>query len=168
MVVDMTPDHEPGAELVIETVDPSSPDARWCLAQYFAELAERFEGGFDPAESIVADHADLTPPHGAFLVARMGERPVGCGAVKRTSEQVGYLKRMWVDGSVRGRGLGRRLLAALEAATLELGCSVAQLETNRSLQEAIRLYRSAGYREVEPFNDEFYAHHWFEKKLVDG
>jgi hypothetical protein len=42
---------------------------------------------------------------------------------------------------------------------------VLRLETNRNLTEAITLYRSAGYREVAAFNDEPYAHHWFEKRL---
>lgn len=151
----------------IETIDPAHEHAQWCLARYFEELARRFEGGFDPAASIMVDHSDLVPPHGVFLVARVEGKPVACGAVKRTSPEVGYIKRMWVAGSVRGLGLGRRMLAALENATLELGCSVAQLETNQALTEAIRLYESAGYREVEPFNEEPYAHHWFEKRL-DG
>jgi len=42
---------------------------------------------------------------------------------------------------------------------------VLRLETNRSLAEAVTLYRTAGYREVTPFNDEPYAHHWFEKRI---
>jgi ribosomal protein S18 acetylase RimI-like enzyme len=68
---------------------------------------------------------------------------------------------MWVDGSVRGLGVGRRLLAELEA---RAGSTV-RLETNRALTEAIAMYRAAGYAEVAPFNDEPYAHHWFEKRL---
>jgi hypothetical protein len=40
-----------------------------------------------------------------------------------------------------------------------------RLETNRTLTEAVAMYRAAGYVEVEPFNDEPYAHHWFEKRL---
>ena len=80
---------------------------------------------------------------------------------------VGYIKRMWVDSSTRGVGLGRRLLAALEAEASGLGCNAVQLETHRSLVEAQALYRSAGYLEVDPFNDEPYADHWFEKRL-DG
>jgi hypothetical protein len=43
---------------------------------------------------------------------------------------------------------------------------VVRLETNKALAEAISLYRSAGYHEVDAFNDEPYAHHWFEKQLV--
>ena len=68
----------------------------------------------------------------------------------------------------RGLGIGRRLLSELEAATAHSGSEVVRLETNGSLTEAIALYRSSGYVEVEPFNDEPYAHHWFEKRLVDN
>ena len=72
---------------------------------------------------------------------------------------------MWIAPAARGLGVGRRLLDELERALRRHGATVARLETNRALTEAIGLYRSAGYREVAPFNDEPYAHHWFEKSL---
>lgn len=151
--------------LVFEPTDPHHPDARWCIQQYFRELERRFEGGFDAHLSTVADVGDFAPPGGLFLVGRMEGRAVACGALKLVPPDTAYLKRMWVDGSVRGRGVGRRLLGALEEAAAGLGCAAVQLETNAALTEAIRLYRSAGYEEVEPFNDEIYAHHWFRKAL---
>src|SRR5215217_6743871 len=80
----------------IERVDPAAEAAQWCVAQYFAELARRFDHGFDPAQSIPADDGDLRPPRGAFLVASADGRPVACGAVKSTAPGVGSLKRMWV------------------------------------------------------------------------
>jgi DNA-binding MarR family transcriptional regulator/N-acetylglutamate synthase-like GNAT family acetyltransferase len=149
----------------IERVDPASQAARRCVAQYVAELADRFEGGFDPGRSIPADDAELRPPAGAFLVASIDGEPVACGAVKSISPGVGSLKRMWVAGSVRGLGFGRRMLAALESQARELGLTTLRLETNRALVEAIRLYRSSGYAEVAPFNTDPYADHWFEKHL---
>jgi ribosomal protein S18 acetylase RimI-like enzyme len=72
---------------------------------------------------------------------------------------------MWVDQNVRGLGLGRRLLADLEAQAAAHGASVVRLDTNKTLTEAIAMYRAAGYREVDAFNEETYAHHWFEKLL---
>jgi ribosomal protein S18 acetylase RimI-like enzyme len=72
---------------------------------------------------------------------------------------------MWVAPEARGLGIGRRLLLELERQSREAGARVVRLETNRALKEAIQLYRSAGYREVKAFNDEPYAHHWFEKRL---
>lgn len=149
----------------IERVDPASREARWCVAQYFAELAERFEEGFDPGQSIPADDAELRPPAGAFLVALADGEPVACGAVKSIAPGVGSLKRMWVAGGVRGLGFGLRMLVALETEARELGLTTLRLETNRALTEAIRLYKKAGYVEVPPFNTDPYADHWFEKHL---
>jgi DNA-binding MarR family transcriptional regulator/GNAT superfamily N-acetyltransferase len=156
------------AGLLIERVDPASRTARWCVAQYFAELERRFENGFDPGASLRVDDRDLVPPRGAFLLASVDGEPVGCGSVKPIAPRVGYLKRMWVAESARGLGVGRRLLEALEDQSLALGYRTLRLETNKALREAIALYRSAGYRVVRPFNDEPYAHLWFEKRLRRG
>ena len=153
------------AGLQIERVDPASPAARWCVSQYFGELNRRFESGFDPSASLSADDQDLIPPRGAFLVASVDGEPVASGAVKSIAPGVGSLKRMWVTDAVRGLGIGRRILEALEAQARELGLTTLRLETNHALQEAIRLYRSAGFREVAAFNSDPYAHHWFEKSL---
>ena len=149
----------------ITIADPTSQDAQWCIAQYFAELGERFEAGFDPTLGISAHAHELTPPAGLLLVARLREEPVGCGALKFHEDAIGEIKRMWVAPHARGLGLGRRLLLALEHAAREAGMTVLHLETNRTLTEAIQLYRDSGYQEVAAFNDEPYAHHWFEKRL---
>jgi ribosomal protein S18 acetylase RimI-like enzyme len=94
-----------------------------------------------------------------FIVARLRGEPVGCGAIRLADS---YIKRMWVAPAARGLGLGRRILSELERLSTS---GMARLETHNSLPEAINLYRSMGYVEVEPFNDEPYAHHWFEKRL---
>jgi DNA-binding MarR family transcriptional regulator len=132
--------------------DPDTPDARYCLGEYYKELDARFEEGFDVTRSIAFDDAVL-------LIARLRGEPVGCGAIKRSESSI---KRMWVAPEVRRLGLARRLLGELEQRSTT---GFARLETNRSLTEAIALYRAAGYVEVEPFNGERYAHHWFEKAL---
>jgi DNA-binding MarR family transcriptional regulator/GNAT superfamily N-acetyltransferase len=149
----------------IAVTDPTSPDARWCFEHYFAELGGRFDAGFDPTLSISAHAHELTSPTGLLLVAHLREEPIGCGALKFHENAPGELKRMWVAPPARGLGLGRRLLLALEQAAREAGVAVLHLETNRTLIEAIHLYRDCRYQEVEAFNDEPYAHHWFEKYL---
>lgn len=162
----MTEERAPSVSLIaIGIEDPASADAKWCLAQYFDELATRFERGFDPAESIPAEDDALRVPYGAFLVVRLGDRPVACGALKLHGDAPAELKRMWVAPRVRGLGVGARLLQALEACARKFGARVVHLETNRALTEAIALYRRSGYREVPAFNAERYAHHWFEKTL---
>jgi DNA-binding MarR family transcriptional regulator/GNAT superfamily N-acetyltransferase len=142
--------------------DPADPLAQHCLREYVAELDRRFDAGFDPARSSSAAAPELRPPAGLLLVATLHDEPVACGALKFHPGEPTELKRMWVAPSARGLGVGRRLLAELEA---HAGGGVVRLETNGALTEAIALYRSAGYAEVAPFNDEPYAHHWFEKRL---
>jgi DNA-binding MarR family transcriptional regulator/GNAT superfamily N-acetyltransferase len=153
------------AAVEIRPVDPNHPDARQCFRAYFAELDSRSESGFDPDAGISADPHELTPPAGCLLIAYLHAEPVGCGAVKHHDDAPSEIKRMWVLPSARGLGLGRRLLEELEAIAADSGVSMARLETNRALVEAIALYRSAGYREVPAFNDEPFADHWFQKKL---
>jgi DNA-binding MarR family transcriptional regulator/GNAT superfamily N-acetyltransferase len=149
----------------IAPIDPLDPDAQWCLRSYFAELDARFEAGFDPARSISADVGELREPHGVLLIARLHSDPIGCGALKFHDDEPTEIKRMWVDNAARGLGVGRRLLDALENRAARRG-RIVRLETNRSLSEAIAMYRTAGYVEVDSFNNEPYAHHWFEKHLT--
>jgi len=149
----------------VDAVDPRDPGARHCLRAYFTELARRFDDGFDPARSISAGDDELTPPSGLLLVATLHGDPIGCGALKFHDGAPTELKRMWVAPTARGLGLGRRLLAELESRAAASGSRTVRLETNRALSEAIALYRSAGYRKVKAFNDEPYAHHWFQKEL---
>jgi DNA-binding MarR family transcriptional regulator/ribosomal protein S18 acetylase RimI-like enzyme len=146
----------------IEPEDPASADARWCLSHYYADLVERFEEPFDPGRTLPADAADLVPPAGVFLIARINERPAGCGALKH-----GELMRMWVDRPHRGLGIGARLLDALEEQARALGHETVRLYTNRSLAEAKAMYRARGYVEIPRYNDDPYANHWFEKRLLD-
>jgi GNAT superfamily N-acetyltransferase len=153
-------------EVTVAIEDPDTPGARWCIGRYFEELNARFESGFDPARSISADAHELVPPAGLLLVARLRGEPVGCGALKFHDGAPTELKRMWVAPEMRGMGLGRRLLSELEREATKAGARMVRLETNQTLKEAINLYRHSGYREVERFNDEPYAHHWFEKDLV--
>jgi DNA-binding MarR family transcriptional regulator/GNAT superfamily N-acetyltransferase len=149
----------------VDVEDPASTAARFCIGSYFAELDTRFDAGFDPSLSISADVEELTEPAGLLLVARLRGEPVGCGALKLHGGEPAEIKRMWVAATARGLGVGRRILGELEQRARERGVGLVRLETNRSLREATSLYRSAGYVEVEAFNDEPYAHHWFEKRL---
>jgi len=144
--------------------DPRHRDARFCLQTYYSELKVRFRDGYDEALSPVTD-GEMTSPAGLLLVARLHGEPVGCGAVIFLSDDVGLVKRMWVAPAVRGLGLGRRLLFELEDRGRAHGVRLMRLETKDELAEAVQMYRTSGYREVAPFNDEPYADHWFEKPL---
>jgi DNA-binding MarR family transcriptional regulator/predicted N-acetyltransferase YhbS len=145
--------------------DPAGAAAQACLAAYFAEIDERFEHGWDAAAGIRLEPADMAPPRGLILIARLDGEPVGCGVLWHHGGGVADAKRMWVAPRARGIGLGRRLLAELERHARDAGVRTLRLDTNRALSEAIGLYRAAGYEEIERFNDEPHAHHWFAKTL---
>jgi ribosomal protein S18 acetylase RimI-like enzyme len=154
------------SEIVVRLEDPGSAVATWCLEQFFRELGGRFEGGFDPDRTKPAGAEEMTPPRGCFLVATLPDQPVGCGGLKLDPKSgIGEIKRMWVSPDVRGLGVGRRLLDALEGRARESGVELLRLETNRSLVEAQALYRTSGYTETRLFDDEPYAHLAFEKRL---
>jgi DNA-binding MarR family transcriptional regulator/GNAT superfamily N-acetyltransferase len=150
----------------IRQVDPETPDAQRCLRAYVAELNRRApDRGFDPSKGSTAEPDEVRPPNGAFVVMYLRDEPVGCGAVKHHPGEVTDVKRMWLAESARGLGLGRRLLEHLEGIAREHGSKEARLETGDVLPEAIALYRSSGYVEVDPFNDEPFADRWFTKRL---
>src|SRR4051812_5410524 len=148
-------------EVAVE--DPHTPAAQACIDAYFAELDDRVEGGFDPTITISADPDELIEPRGLLLLARLHDEPIGCAALKLHGDEPAEIKRMWVDPQARGLGVGRRLLTEVEDHARRRGARVLRLETIKELTEATALYRSAGYREVAPFNDEPHADHWFEK-----
>jgi len=152
------------SSVTIGVEDPASDDAGFCIRSYYAELAERFENGFD-ADAMPVPVSDFAPPSGLMLVARLHDRPVGCGALRHHAGGKTDIKRMWVSSDVRGLGLGKRLLGELERQAALAGASVVRLETNRVLTEAIAMYRNSGYEEVQAFNEEPYGHHWFAKRL---
>jgi DNA-binding MarR family transcriptional regulator/GNAT superfamily N-acetyltransferase len=149
----------------VDVEDPRSTEARFCIESYFSELDTRFDTGFDPSRSNSANAVELTEPAGLLLVARLRDEPIGCGALKLHGAGPAEIKRMWVAPTARGLGVGRRILDELEQHARRRGVRLVRLETNKTLREATNLYRSAGYVDVDPFNDEPYAHYWFEKHL---
>lgn len=148
--------------------DPQHPQAQHCLRGYFTELDQRFDGGFDASGPLLADPETMRPPRGVFVVATLHDEPVGCGAVRFHPGQVAEVKRLWVSPTVRGLGLGGRLMRDLERRAQAEGCTRVRLDTNASLTEAIAMYRRHGYHEVAPFTQEPYIDFWFEKLLDAG
>ena len=127
-------------------MDPRSAAARHCLGAYYAELARRFEEGFEVSRSRDPEAAAMMRPHGAFLVALSDGLPIGCVGLKGASGAFAEIKRLWVSPAARGLGLGRRLMDAAEDAARALGIAVLRLDTNRALPEALALYRGSGWR----------------------
>lgn len=156
------------ADVTIADEDPASAAALWCLGQYYAELASRFEEGFDPQVKAYAGVKAEGAPEPCFIIARLAGEPVACGALIPDAQGIAEIKRMWVKPEARGHGIARRLLAELEARARALGCAYLRLDTNRSLPEAQKLYRTAGYAAIERYSENPYAHHWFGKNLEES
>lgn len=125
----------------------ADPDARLLVAQVQAEYVKRY-GGEDAA---AVDVGDFDRPDGRFVVGVLDGEPVACGGWRRIGPGVAEIKRMYVTGWARGRGLARAVLADLEASAAEAGLVRLVLNTGKQQPEAIALYESSGYRAVEPF-----------------
>jgi hypothetical protein len=89
------------ALVTVAVEDAATPDAQWCIGQYFAELDERFETGFDPTRGISAYAPELTRPAGFLLVARIRGRAIGCVGAKLHGRAPAEMKRMWVAREAR-------------------------------------------------------------------
>ncbi|MFQ3455585.1 helix-turn-helix domain-containing GNAT family N-acetyltransferase [Bradyrhizobium sp. UFLA01-814] len=149
----------------LDEMDPRSDEARYCLGEYYAELARRFETGFDVRLSRDPEAKDMVRPRGSFIVAMSEGLPIGCVGLKGSSGEFAEIKRLWVAPGARGLGLGRRLMDAAEQAARELGIAVLRLDTNSALPEAGQLYRRTGWTEIPRFNDDPYPDLFFEKHL---
>jgi GNAT superfamily N-acetyltransferase len=124
-----------------------SSDAKRLIAALDAGLAELYppEQRFGP--NLKAQH--LEGGRGTFLVARDGGRAVGCGAIRLIDATSAEVKRMYVEPDQRGRGVGRAVLARLEAAAAQLGARRLVLETGTHSPEALALYGRAGFTQID-------------------
>jgi putative acetyltransferase len=132
--------------LAIEPDDPIGETARKLIDDLCAEMSERYgtpPSPFSPSEAAAA--------RTAFLVARLGGQPVGCGALRRIDDSTAEIKRMYVAPAGRRQGIARRILAELEHRAAGFGYRTIRLETGIRQPEAQRLYESLGYQRIAAF-----------------
>lgn len=134
---------------VIEELDPRQPEVEELLNELNAYLL----GLYPPCTCHLMNCDRLAEPHVTFWAARLGERLVGCGALRRLDERTGEVKRMYVRPEARGHSLGRRLLETIEERARGLGMSELKLETGPKQGEAMALYRSSGFELCEAFGE---------------
>jgi putative acetyltransferase len=116
-----------------------------------AELSELYpEPG---ANHFQLDHEEVAHGRGTFLVIYRGVTPVGCGALRLLDAETAELKRMYVSPLERGQGLGRRLVAALEAEARARGVRRLVLETGIRQAAALGLYRATGFQPIPLFGE---------------
>jgi len=141
------------------------PDAHALIAEYFEMRAETFPtGDYSP---VFPKAENFTPPAGVFLIVVEDGDDVGCGGIKRLAPERYEVKHLWIQPRMQGRGLGRALLTELESRARAFGATEVVLDTNASLTAAGSMYRSGGYEEIAPYNDNPNATNWFRKKLAD-
>lgn len=127
-----------------------SAAAETLIAALNAELAALYHEPGANHFSLTAD--EVMAGTGAFLIAREGGTPVGCGAIRPCGEGM-EVKRMYVVPGARGRGISRRILSALEDAARDLGASTLVLETGIRQHAAIALYERHGFQRIPPFGE---------------
>jgi len=152
------------ATVELRAVDPDGAAAQEAVARYVAELDDRFAAGFAPGP---LDTSGLRQAErGAFVLAASDGEPVACGGLRDLGGGWAEVKRMWVDPTWRGAGLGARVLRRLEDEAAALGHTGVRLDTHGSLTEAIAMYERAGYDRTERYNDNPDAEVFFEKRLA--
>ncbi len=142
--------------MTIKQLHYDHPDAQLLMEQVQGEYVTRY-GGRDGARMATEE---FDPPHGVFVVAYDGDKPVAVGGWRRHDPDAygglpgrhpAEIKRMYVAASERGRGLARDVLAYLEDNAREAGVDWLVLETGQRQPEAVALYRSSGYVDVPHF-----------------
>jgi putative acetyltransferase len=134
------------------TIRPEPPGQPEVLALIEA-LDAQMTALYPPESNHLLDIAALSDPAVTFLVVRGGKAAIGCGALMRDARGWGEIKRMYVRPDYRGRGVGGRVLAELEAVARNAGVPLLRLETGIHNAEALALYRRAGFAECAPFGD---------------
>lgn len=131
------------------------PDAVALTAEVQVEYQRRY--GSDVGDASPIDPAEFVWPTGQFVVGYVDDVPVATGGWRTggAHEGDGEIKRMYVRESHRGRGFSRQVLEALEQSARERGIARLVLETGQQQPEAISLYKSCGYDEIEKFG--YYA-----------
>lgn len=132
--------------LKITTAAPSAENIQKLLADFDRYLAELYppESGYGLAVE------ELRSPNVRFVFVELDDVVVACGAL-RLDQDYAEIKRMYVVPEQRQSGIGRQLLAHLEAAASSSGRQLLRLETSVAQPEAIALYEQAGFERIDPF-----------------
>lgn len=131
------------------------------------EMSRLYDGlALNAPDMPKAGATEFAEPRGTFLVGFRGDEPIACGGLKDLGvDQAAEIKRMYVVPAARGGSVGRELLAALENAARARGYRVVRLDTGPRQQGVARMYRNAGYRDIENFNSHPMATYFGEKVL---
>jgi GNAT superfamily N-acetyltransferase len=150
--------------LRFERCDPDERPASQLLAEMRVELNDVYET-FSRLDNPPLRPDEMRQPGGAYLVGYQGDDAVAGGGLRRLDQGVAEIKRMFVRPAARSSGVARLLLQALEDEARALGYAAVRLDTGPKQVHGLALYRSAGYVDVPPYNDNPFACFWGEKRL---
>ncbi len=133
---------------------------------------EEFNVNFDIKTMLVEDMKNLDiflPPHGRILLNETDHKISGIGCLKKSKDEYAEIKRMYVRPEFRGKGLGKLILTNLIESARDIGYKYIRLDSTRFMKEAHSLYRSMGFKDIEPYveseiPDDFKSH-WVFKQL---
>ena len=103
---------------------------------------------------------------GGIILCKENNNFIGCAGIRKFNSETGELKRMWIDPSARGKGIGSRILNAAVALALNKNYKEIVLDTLDNMQPAIKLYRQAGFKEIEPYYFNPNKNALFFKKII--
>jgi GNAT superfamily N-acetyltransferase len=159
-------DKQVPASVTFQQADPATSPASDLLAAMGREIETMYDHALDAPDMPKAGPAEMSPPGGSLLLGVDEAGQVVCvGGIKRLPDGACEIKRMYVVPEARGRGIGRRLLLALEDEARALGYEIARLDTGPKQPGAQRMYEQAGYRPIDNFNENPVASFWGEKRL---
>ena len=146
------------AELILFLPGTHEADLREVLTAYLEEGAARLERAFGvtqdipaAAEYVMRHLNQFAPPAGRLLLVLEDDAVLGCGGLRPIAPGVAEIKRMYLRPEARGRGLGRKLLEALLAASRQEGYRQVRLDTDGLMPAAVQLYRTAGFVPCDPY-----------------
>ena len=136
------------------TITVAKPDDLVHVKSLFSEYASRL--GIDLSfqdfdREFAALPGDYAPPTGCILLAKEESEAVGCVALRRISEDVCEMKRLYVKPTFRKQGIGGRLAESMMEEARLRGYRIMKLDTLPSMREALRLYESLGFRKTTPY-----------------
>jgi ribosomal protein S18 acetylase RimI-like enzyme len=130
-------------------------DLFWEYLQWAnGQVKENFGVSFDIAAMLEEDMHTLgkfMPPKGRLLLGYVEDQSTGNACLKALTDSIGEVKRMYVRPEARNQGLGRALLTQLLEEARQIGYERVRLDSARFMKEAHKLYRSAGFREIEAY-----------------
>jgi RimJ/RimL family protein N-acetyltransferase len=123
------------------------PAVMLLIGRVFAEYGLLLMPAFEVPD-LLRFNAHYTPPRGAVWVVREDARVVGSVGVERLDDRTAELHRLYLDSTLRGRGIGRALVETVLDWAREQGVRRLVLWSDTRFEQSHRLYRRLGFEQL--------------------